>query len=164
MNSSLVIFLSISLGSVFCSPTEDCNTLHLKTGATWLDMDWSLFCGLTDTTSVQAYTIYITDMTSFTFNETLTYYCPMMNCSIHMMGLHPCITYQADLQLEMLNGSSYTYLPSTARTEEVRPGKPRHIRIEEATPTSLTISWSPPLDSICVHSYLTCIHLLYSST
>ena len=160
---SLVFLLSPCLASTITYPTEDCNSLQVKTGATWLDMTWSLYCGLTDPTSAKVYIISITDMSSFTFNETLTTFCPMMNCSMSIPGLHPCITYQISMLLQLINGSSYTYLPATAITEEIKPGKPRDIKQDEATETSMTVSWSPPGDGICVHSYLVCTHMLYSS-
>ena len=97
MKISLLILLSICVNNTTCSPSDSCNSLQVNTGSDWLDMEWSLYCGLTDPASVKAYTVSVTDTTSFIFNETLTYYCPMMNCSIHISGLHPCITYQADL-------------------------------------------------------------------
>ena len=133
--------------------SEDCGDISLTSGSAWLDMSWALYCGIDDPYTVSHYTILITDITFFIYNQTMVTYCNMINCSTHIPGLHPCITYQVDLEVDLYNGSSYKYQPSTQRTAEVKPGRPRDLKVESSTLTSLTISWLPPVDSICTHYY-----------
>ena len=144
--------------------SEDCDDVSLTAGGTWLDMVWSPYCGINNPHIVSHYTIIITDTTFFIYNQTMITYCNMMNCSTHIPGLHPCITYQVDLEVSLYNGSSYKYQPSTQRTTEVKPGRPRDMKVESSTLTNLRISWLPPIDSICTHSYIVCTHSLHTNT
>ena len=82
----LIVFIILLPRTVLC---DSCNTVQMTGGDTWLDLTWSLYCGVDSPDTVMSYTLIISDITFFTFNQSMSLYCSMMNCS----ALHTSLDY-----------------------------------------------------------------------
>ncbi|XP_023344068.1 protein sidekick-2 isoform X2 [Eurytemora carolleeae] len=135
---------------------EDCKTIDIDIGSTWLNISWLLHCEISpeDVLFVRSYHVKLEDVSTGYYNYTLNVFCTRTSCTQYIENLRSCIKYNVSLQAEMDDGELFDYNSQEIVLKEELPSTPQNLLISDETSSSLQVSWVPPQEGeYCVHHY-----------